>query len=170
TVSLRTTDRPTAMKTSKLLQSTLRTFHLDNSDATWEELRDRLKVIAETTSATSTEWASLEDQALLYADWQSDLQLFARTGALTAPQARATVLGGQLMAAALGRLQGAPEDLLGMIDEFNHTETPDSPERDPVSLSVGPTSGPTSGSPSATAPLTFEILAETYREEHRENI
>lgn len=170
TVSLRTTDRPTAMKTSKLLQSTLRTFHLDNPDATWEELRDRLKVIAETTLATSTEWASLEDQALLYADWQSDLQLFARTGALTAPQARATVLGGQLMGAALRRLRGAPEDLLGMIDEFNDKETPDSLERDPVSLSVGPTSGPTSGSPSVTAPLTFEALAETYREEHRENI
>src|SRR5690606_5583360 len=143
-----------------------RTFHLYNPDATWEELRDRLKVIAEATLATSTEWGSLADQALLYAHWQSDLQLFARTGALTAPQARATVLGGQLMGAALRRLQGAPEDLLGMIDEFNDKGTSDSPERGPVSLSVGPTSG----SPSVTAPLTFEALAETYREEHRENI
>lgn len=41
TLSLCSTDRPTAMTTSKHLQATLRAFHLDNPDATWEELRDK---------------------------------------------------------------------------------------------------------------------------------
>lgn len=41
TLSLRSTDRPTAMTTSKHLQAALRAFHLDNPDATWEELRDK---------------------------------------------------------------------------------------------------------------------------------
>ena len=88
------------MKTSKLLQSTLRAFHLDNPDATWEELREHLRAIAEDILATPTGWERLEDQALIYADWQADLHAITRTGSLTVPQAKAAILGGRILGAA----------------------------------------------------------------------
>jgi len=82
------------MKTSKLLQATLRRFHLDNPEATWDELREKLKEFAEDILATPTEWERLDDQALMYADWQSDLHAITRTEALTTAQTKAAILGG----------------------------------------------------------------------------
>ncbi|MEZ3187347.1 tyrosine-type recombinase/integrase [Pseudomonas sp. LM13] len=68
TLSLRSTDRPTAMTTSKQLLSTLRAFHLDKPDATWDELRDHLRSIAEDTLATSTDWEELDAVGMAYSD------------------------------------------------------------------------------------------------------
>lgn len=161
TVSLRTSDRPTAMKTSKLLQSTLRAFHLDKPDATWEELRDHLKGIAENFLATSTEWDELDDQASVYADWQSDLHALTRTAPLTAPQLRAAILGGRILGAAQERLHGRPQALVDVIDEINQDEHSNSQPAS-VSLSVSPSQ--------ALPPITFETLAESYRKEHKGNV
>ncbi|RFF62185.1 integrase [Stutzerimonas stutzeri] len=162
TVSLRTTDRPTAMKTSKLLQSTLRAFHLDNPDATWEELREHLRAIAEDILATPTEWERLEDQALIYADWQADLHAITRTGSLTVPQAKAAILGGRILGAAQERLHGRPQALVDVIDEINRSEHRDSPTHASSSLSVS--------APQALPPLTFGSLAESYLKEHGPNV
>ena len=150
------------MKTSKLLQSTLRAFHLDNPDATWEELREHLRAIAEDILATPTEWDRLDDQALVYADWQSDLHAITRTGSLTAPQAQAAILGGRILGAAQERLHGRPKALVDVIGEINKECSPDSVSLSPVSLSVG--------TPQALPPVTFESLAASYREEHQANV
>lgn len=42
TISLRTSERPAAMSLSQEILQALSTFHLDNPEATWEELRERL--------------------------------------------------------------------------------------------------------------------------------
>ena len=47
TLSLRTTDKATAMQISKDILKTLSLFHLDNPKASWRELKERLITIAE---------------------------------------------------------------------------------------------------------------------------
>lgn len=47
TLSLRTTDKATAMTISKDILTTLKAYHFDNPEATWNELRERLIDIAE---------------------------------------------------------------------------------------------------------------------------
>lgn len=170
TVSLRTTERSAAMKTSKLLQSTLRVFHLDNPEASWEELRERLRVIAEDMLQTPTEWDRLEDQALLYSDWQSDLRAFIQTAPLSVPQAKAAVLGRRITQAAQRKLVGDPGTLVELIEELNKNDDSNRVIPDPVSLSVSAPSAPSLGTSTDNDALTFETLSETYRKEHRGNI
>ena len=50
TLSLRTTDKATAMQISKDILKTLSLFHLDNPKASWRELKERLITIAEECS------------------------------------------------------------------------------------------------------------------------
>ena len=119
TLSLRSTDRPTAMTTSKQLLSTLRAFHLDKPDATWDELRDHLRSIAEDTLATSTDWEELDAVGMAYSDIRGDLQRIARTS-LTPPQAKAVEMGKRIMWESERRLEGHPKGLADIIDELNH--------------------------------------------------
>jgi len=118
-LSLRTTDRPTAMTTAKHLLSTLRTFHLDNPEATWDQLRERLKEIAEDALATGSVWGR-EDMGLgqVYSDLRDDLLEIARTMPLTVPQAKAVSAGSRVLQAAEGRLQGDLEGLVDVIEEL----------------------------------------------------
>lgn len=150
------------MKTSKLLQTTLRVFHLDNPEASWDELRERLKVIAEDVLATPTEWERLDDEALRYGDWQSDLHAITRTEALTAAQTKAAMLGGRILGAAQERLHGRPQALVEIIDELNQPEHPDRRPAVSASLSVS--------DPKPLPPVTFASLAQSYRKEHEANV
>lgn len=47
TLSLRTTDKATAMTISQDILTTLKAYQLDNPEASWDELRERLIDIAE---------------------------------------------------------------------------------------------------------------------------
>jgi len=47
TLSLRTTDKATAMTISQEILQTLKAYHFDNPEATWDQLRERLIDIAE---------------------------------------------------------------------------------------------------------------------------
>ena len=162
TVSLRTTDRPTAMTTSKQLQTALRTFHLDNPEATWPEIRDRLRSIAEDLLATPTEWELLDVMGLTYSDLNDDLRRIASTAGLTVPQTKGVIMARQIMQAAERRLGGDPRQLVRLIDKMDRESGRDSSRASPVSLSVSP--------PHALPPVRFESLAESYRNEHRANV
>lgn len=163
TVSLRTTERPKAMALSKQLQTTLRQFHLDNPDATWEQLRDRLRDIAEGILATPTEWEHMDSMGLVYSDVQEDLYRIAVTSALTHAQAQAVTLGRQIMLAAQERVWGDPRQLVSLIDGLNGAAS--------ASLSVGPMAS--QASPLATPaqpPVTFAYLADFYMKEQEANL
>ncbi len=166
TVSLRTTDRPTAMTTSKQLQTALRAFHLDNPDSTWPELRDHLRSIAEDLLATPTEWELLDVMGLTYSDLNDDLGRIASTAALTVPQTKGVIMARQIMQAAERRLGGDPRQLVKLIDKIDREADRDSLKASPVSLSVSPPQAPSQALP----PVTFESLAESYRNEHRANV
>jgi integrase len=168
TLSLRSTDRPTAMTTSKQLLSTLRAFHLDKPDATWDELRDHLRSIAEDTLATSTDWEELDAVGMAYSDIRGDLQRIARTS-LTPPQAKAVEMGKRIMWESERRLEGHPKGLADIIDELNHDEDYDRHRRASVSLSVSPPPA----NPAIIEepkPLSWEDLSDSYMAEHSVNV
>lgn len=145
TVSLRTRDRSLAMAHSRQIQSTLRSFHLNNPDSTWPELRERLLEIAEGILATPTEWERLDGMAMVYSDVWEDLIAIARTQSLSVPQAKAVSVGHNIMQAAQDRLKGDPMALVGIIEDMvNETAPPISaplkdvpvvPESPPVLMS-----------------------------------
>ncbi|MBK3807777.1 tyrosine-type recombinase/integrase [Pseudomonas stutzeri] len=171
TLSLRSTDRPTAMTTSKQLLSTLRAFHLDNPDATWEELRDHLRSIAEDALATPTEWEKLDGMGLAYSDIREDLHTIACTASLTAPQAKAVEVGGRIMRAAERRLQGHPRGLADIIEELDKDEDSDRDRLTSVSLSVSPPQGnPAPSTIEEPKPLSWEGLSDSYMAEHSVNV
>jgi len=159
------------MTTSKQLLSTLRAFHLDNPDATWEELRDHLRSIAEDALATPTEWEKLDGMGLAYSDIREDLHTIACTASLTAPQAKAVEVGGRIMRAAERRLQGHPRRLADIIEELNKDEDSDRDRLTSVSLSVSPPQGnPAPSTIEEPKPLSWEGLSDSYMAEHSVNV
>ncbi len=68
TVSLKTRERKYAMAASRQLQHHLRAFQLDNPEATWEQLRDHLRDLAEALLSASTEWDRVDEMSLVYSD------------------------------------------------------------------------------------------------------
>lgn len=146
------------MSTAKALVSTLKAFHLDEPEATWEELRDHLKAIAEDILQTSTEWERRDEQGLLYADWGSDLRAIVSTQGFTEPQAKAARMARVIMKAAEERLQGDCDGLLKAIDDPNKDGVSDSHGSASLSLSVGPPSA--SHQPISYSELSALQLAE----------
>ncbi|APQ13505.1 hypothetical protein BJP27_19125 [Pseudomonas oryzihabitans] len=161
TISLRTTDRSIAMATSRHLQSTLRTFHLDNPEATWAELRTHLREIAAGALEAPNEWELLDVMGLVYSDLEKDLRQIATTYSLTLDQARMVQQARRVMVAAEQRTHGDLGPLIGIIDELDRDQR-DAEARVNPSLSVG-TSEP-------APPLTFRALADLYLVEHGQNV
>lgn len=171
TLSLRTRNRQKAMSTSRHLEATLRAFQLDNPEATWEQLANRLKDIAEGALAASVRREELDEVSMLYTDWRSDLGEIARTSGLTVPQAKAAVMGARVMQAAERKLAGSPLELVGLIEELQRECLP--PPAPSVSLSVGRTQGQPQGTQSplsADEPMTFRALADLYIAEREGNV
>lgn len=169
TLSLRSTDRPTAMTTSKQLLSTLRAFHLENPEATWSELRDHLRSIAEDVLATPTEWELLDTQGIVYSDIRDELHTIARTAALTPPQAKAVEMGRRIMHAAERRLNGHPKGLADLIDEIDQESSSDSQTLASPSLSVSPPQAIPAAVQEAKS-RSWEELADSYMAEHSVNV
>lgn len=65
-VSLKTTDRKAAMDASRRLAETIKAFHLDHPQATWQELRDHLLWVAENLLSAAHDVHSLRDWGDLY--------------------------------------------------------------------------------------------------------
>ena len=170
TLSLRSSDRQTAMTTSKQLLSTLRAFHLGNPEATWEELRDHLRSIAEDALATATDWELLDTQGLVYSDIREELYMIACTASLTPPQAKAVELGRRIMGAAERRLQGHPKGLADIIDEIDQNEASDRETSVFPSLSVGAPQAPMGALVGEAKPLSWEDLSDSYLAEHSVNV
>lgn len=170
TLSLRSSDRSTAMTTSKQLLSTLRAFHLENPEATWGELREHLRSIAEDALATPTDWELLDTQGLVYSDIREELHMIACTASLTPPQAKAVELGRRIMGAAERRLQGHPKGLADIIDEIDQDKASDRAGSVSSSLSVGAPQAPMSALVGEAKPLSWEDLADSYMAEHSVNV
>lgn len=88
-VSLKTTNRQSALATAAHLLGTLRAFHLDTPDATWQDLKENLLDIAKDILKTRSVWDQFGDTRLVYRDVRKDLNEISSTEPLSIDQARA---------------------------------------------------------------------------------
>lgn len=164
TLSLRTTDRTTAMNISKDILKALAVFHLDKPEATWGELREQLLVIAEDCLSTAHGRDDLIAYSMIYDEMRESLTEASARASLTVDQHRALGMGKAILKAAQERLEGRPDALIGIIDKLNHETINDSPDHPSLSLSVGtPQASP-------KAPLSWDTLASRYMAEHSANV
>ena len=156
TLSLRSTDRPTAMQFSKDILQTLAKFHLDRPEATWEDLKERLKDIAEEALTMGHSEDTRSHYMEVYDEMSNHLAEAASTGRFNVGQQRAMTMAGKVLRAAQDRLEGRPEGLVGLIEDLScGTSVAPCP-----SLSVLPSQDP----------LTFEGLSELFLKERKGNV
>ncbi|AGZ33921.1 MAG: site-specific integrase [Pseudomonas sp.] len=144
------------MQFSKDILKTLAVFHLDRPEASWEDLKERLKEIAEDALQGHSE----DSRGLymeLYDQMSNHLAEAASVGQFTGSQQRAIGTGQRVLRAAQERLEGRPQELTEIIGELS-CSTPVAPS---LSLSVNA---------SSTAPITFEDLSEMFLKEHQGNV
>ncbi len=161
TISLKTTNRPAAMTTAKHLLQTLKAFHLDNPEASWEELRDNLRYIAEEALGNPQG----EAYGLVLSDASENLAEIAETMPMSLPQAQAVLMAQRVLAAAQGRHRGDLRalvellngDLKGSIGNVNHMADFDSHEPLPVPICKTHSSG--------TSTTSFSDLYDAFKAE-----
>ncbi|CAM3321684.1 integrase [Pseudomonas floridensis] len=143
------------MQFSKEILTTLAVFHLDRPEASWEDLKERLKEIAEDAMqghSGDTRGLYME----IYDQMSNHLAEAASLGRFTETQQRAIGTGHRVLRAAQDRLEGRPEELTGIIGELScSTSVAQSP-----SLSVL----------RSDEPMTFETLSGLYLAERRGNV
>lgn len=153
TVSLRSTDRSTAMQFSKEILQTLATFHLDKPGATWEELKERLWDIAENLLTQRLTEDSRSAYMSIYEEHARNLAEASSLGGFTMAQQRALGMGQRVMRAAQERLEGRPDELVGLVEQLS-CSTPVAPSL-PLSVNV---------------PLTFQELSTLFLKERQGNV
>lgn len=162
TLSLRSTDRSTAMQFSKDILKTLAVFHLDKPEAIWEDLRDRLHDIAhDALTARLTEEARSAYMSI-YDEMRSHLAEASSLGGFTLPQQKALGMAQKVLSAAQERMDGRPEDLVGLVEDLScGTSVALS-----ASLSVSSSQRPNNDG----QPLTFEALSALFLKERQGNV
>lgn len=156
TVSLRSTDRSTAMQFSKEILQTLATFHLDKPGATWEELKERLWDIAENLLTQHLTEDSRSAYMSIYEEHARNLAEASSLGGFTMAQQRALGMGQRVMRAAQERLGGRPDELVGLVEQLS-CSTPVAPSL-PLSVNVSPTT------------ITFQELSTLFLKERQGNV
>lgn len=161
TVSLRTADRAKAMEISSNIQRALAYFHLDKPDATWEDLRERLIVIAEECRALAHGNVGFDlAHSEIYREMHAALIQMGKQGDLSLAQHRALSFGQGIMGAANARIEGRPAALVDIIDKLNQDKATDSQSGSHLSLSVS----------TPQEPLSWAKLSELYMVERSINL
>lgn len=168
TLSLKTSHRPTAMTTAKHLLQTLKAFHLDQPEATWPEIREHLRCIAEEALGNPQG----DTYGLVLDEVAGNLREIAHTVPLGLPQAQALMMAQRVVAAAEERHGGNIEPLVGLLsgelrsspsicmsESENGTGGKLPAKADPVEFKVAQVNA---GSTKAT---TFRALYEAFKAE-----
>ncbi|MGV8736323.1 MAG: tyrosine-type recombinase/integrase [Pseudomonas asiatica] len=158
TLSLRTTDKATAMTISQDILSTLKAYHLDNPEASWDELRERLLDIAEYSLTMAHGDSSLVAYEMINDEHHQALREASAKLPLSVNQQRAVSKALEIIEASQERMKGRSGNLVeivkGLKDESCGTSVALSP-----SLSV-----------SSSERLTFKALSALYMEERKDSI
>lgn len=159
-VSLRTTDRPTAMTLSQDILQALAIFHLDRPEADWPTLKERLLEIAHDALSGANSDNCLSAYDMIYDDLSVSLAQAAAKAPLSVDQHKALDIGREIVKAAQARLKGNTKPLIGIIERLESPESGNTRPHVSSSLSVG----------APTGPITFEALAELFISERRGNV
>ncbi|WP_117140167.1 tyrosine-type recombinase/integrase [Pseudomonas amygdali] len=157
TLSLRTTDKATAMTISKDILTTLKAYHFDNPEATWDELRERLIDIAESSLTMAHGDSSLVAYEMINDEHHKALREASAKMPLSINQQRAVGKALEIVEAAQERLKGRPGKLVGIVEDLKAEACSTSVALSP-SLSVLP-----------SEPFTFKALSALYLDEHKEH-
>lgn len=158
TLSLRTTDKATAMTISQEILQTLKAFQFDNPEATWDELRERLIDIAESCLTMAHGDGSLVAYEMIHDEQHQALREASAKLPLSVNQQRAVSKALEILEAAQERLEGRPGKLVEIIRDLQ-SESCSTPIPLSPSLSVLP-----------SEPLTFKTLSGLYMEERKDSI
>ena len=156
TLSLRTTDKATAMTISQDILKTLKAYHLDNPETTWDELRERLLVIAESCLTMAHGDSSLVAYEMIHDEHHVALREASAKLPLSVNQQRAVSKALEILEAAQERLEGRPGKLVEIVRDLKG-EACSTPVAQ--SLSVLP-----------SEPLTFKALSELYIDERKDHV
>lgn len=161
TLSLRTTDKATAMTISQDILKTLKAYHLDNPEATWDELRGHLEDIAANCLTMAHGDGSLIAYEMIHDEHHVALREASAKLPLSVNQQRAVSKALEILEAAQERLQGRPGKLVEIVRDLKG-EGCSTPTPLCASLSVLPSE--------ASKPLTFKTLSGLYMEERKDSI
>lgn len=161
TLSLRTTDKATAMTISQEILKTLKAYHFDNPEATWDVLRERLIDIAESYLTMAHGDSSLVAYEMIHDEHHVALREASAKLPLSVNQQRAVSKALEILEAAHERLEGRPGKLVEIIRDLQGESCGTSVALSP-SLSVL--------SAEASKSLTFKTLSGLYMEERKDSI
>lgn len=159
TLSLRTTDKATAMTISQDILQTLKDYHLDNPEATWDELRERLVDIAEYSLTMAFGDSSLVAYELINDEHHQALREASAKLPLSVNQQRAVSKALEIIEASQERMSGRPGKLVEIVRDLKGESCSTSVALSP-SLSVLPSQDP----------LTWDYLSNKYLSAHTINI
>ncbi|WP_346770424.1 tyrosine-type recombinase/integrase [Pseudomonas syringae] len=157
TLSLRTTDKATAMTISRDILTTLKAYHFDNSEATWPELRERLIDIAESCLTMAHGDSSLVAYEMINDEHHEALREASAKMPLSVNQQRAVSKALEIIEASQDRMKGRAGKLAGIVEGLKADVCGTSVAQSP-SLSVLP-----------YEPFTFKALSALYLDEHKEH-
>ncbi|WP_315903194.1 tyrosine-type recombinase/integrase [Pseudomonas iridis] len=158
TLSLRTTDKATAMTISKDILTTLKAYHFDNPEATWNELRERLIDIAESCLTMAHGDSSLVAYEMINDEHHEALREASAKMPLSVNQQRAVSKALEIIEASQDRMKGRAGKLVGIVKDLKAEACSTSVALSP-SLSVLP-----------SEPLTFKVLSGLYMDELKDNV
>lgn len=158
TLSLRTIDKATAMTISDDILSTLKAYHLDNPEASWDELRERLIDIAEYNLTMAHGDSSLVAYEMINDEHHLALRKASAKLPLSINQQRAVCKALEILEASQERMRGRSGKLVEIVKDLNGE-----PCGTPLALSL-PIS--VNASPS----LPFKSLSALYMEERKDSI
>lgn len=146
------------MTISQDILSTLKAYHFDNPEATWEELRERLIEIAESCLTMAHGDSSLVAYEMIHDEHHEALREASAKLPLSVNQQRAVGKALEIIEAAQERLKGKPGKLVEIVRDLKG-ESCSTPVALSPSLSVLP-----------SEPLTFKDLSRLYMDELKENV
>lgn len=150
------------MTSATHLMNTLRAFHLDNPEATWEQLKEHLIWIAEGVLQARAEWDGYGGLGPVYSTLNDNLGVIAATEPLGVDQTKAMELGRRIMLAAEFQSAGDPSEILAILEELKQSSGVPMPI--PMRDS---TVAPLVVAGAASDAMTFERLAKLYMEERQ---
>jgi integrase len=149
------------MTISKDILKTLKAYHFDNPEATWDELRERLVDIAESSLTMAHGDSSLVAYEMIHDEHHEALREASAKMSLSLNQQRAVGKALEIIEASQERLNGRPGKLVEIVRGLKEESCGTSVALRP-SLSVL--------SSEASKPLTFKAISELYMDERKEHV
>ncbi|EFL9548383.1 site-specific integrase [Escherichia coli] len=172
-ISLRTKDRRTAMAHSRHIKAALKAIHADRPNASYEEMREHLKDIAECELPMGRSDLFEPDMRDIYRDQYGELGESLADALASEPlsidQHRYINEALKVLKACMRRIEaGDSQPLIDYVDHFNDIDRQDNQVAS-VSLSVNAPEVKPEVKPEVTPSITIASLFEQYEAENAQN-